>query len=78
MENRTKEKEMQTIEEKTGLESWKLVIAKERDLIKVSIQGPRGGEKAWVRIPAKDLVSALNREMGNINAGKLGGRKEGE
>jgi len=53
---------METIEEQTGLSCWKLVIVKEdKDRVKVAIQGVRGGEKAWVRIPLKDLEGAVLR-----------------
>ena len=55
---------MQTIDELTGLSCWKLVVVKEAEgIVKVAIQGPRGGEKAWVRIPAKDLRDAIAKEL---------------
>jgi len=55
---------VQEIEELTGTPSWKLVIVKESPGgVKVAIQGPRGGEKAWVRITAADLREAVNKEL---------------
>ena len=54
---------MKTIDELTGLTPWKLKIEAEGELVRVSIHGPRDGEKAFVRIPAKDLLKAVNSEL---------------
>tara|TARA_Y100000310_G_scaffold324401_1_gene386201 strand:- start:68 stop:250 length:183 start_codon:yes stop_codon:yes gene_type:complete len=53
---------MQTIDELTGLDCFQLKIEKEEDLVKVSILGPRDGEKAFVRIPGKALLTAVAKE----------------
>ena len=53
----------QIIDEPTGLSPWKLKVELEGDQVKVSILGPRDGEKAYVRIPAKALQRAVNKEV---------------
>ncbi len=55
---------MQTVDEPTGLDCYKLKIeAVDNDLVKVSIIGPRGGEHAFVMLPTKDLKNAVNKEL---------------
>ena len=51
---------MKEIDEQTG--GWKLVITREAYQVKVAIQGPRGGEKAFVRISAEALRKAVHEE----------------
>ena len=53
----------QIIDEPTGLSPWKLKLEKEGDQARVSILGPRDGEKAFVRISAKALQLAVNKEV---------------
>lgn len=53
----------QIIDEPTGLSPWKLKVEKEGDQARVSILGPRDGEKAFVRISAKALQLAVNKEV---------------
>ena len=53
----------QIIDEPTCISPWKLKVELEGDQVRVSIHGPRDGEKAFVRIPAKDLQRAVNREL---------------
>ena len=52
----------QTIDEPTGLSCWKLEISREDEMVRVSIHGPKDGEKAFVMILTKDLRAAVNRE----------------
>jgi len=54
---------MVVIEEPTGLDGWQLVITREDDMVKVAIQGPRGGEKAFVRVFTEDLENAVRSEL---------------
>ncbi len=55
---------MNIVNEGTGSGCWKLVIEKEGvDRVKVSIKGPRDGEKAWVIIPSEDLQNAVLKEL---------------
>ena len=63
---------MRVIEEPTGLEAWKLKLeANEGGMAKVTIVGPRGGQKESVVIPAKDLLlaaSAVYQEVQELEA----------
>jgi hypothetical protein len=61
---------MRQIDEATGLNSWNLRIVKESEgVVKVGIYGPRGRQKAWVRIPPKDLLEAVCKELSKIETG---------
>lgn len=53
----------QIIDEPTGLSPWKLKVEREGSQVRVSILGPKDGEKAFVRLPAKDLQLAVNKEV---------------
>ena len=54
---------VQIIDEPTGLSPWKLKVELKGDQVRVSILGPRDGEKAFVLISAKDLQRAVNKEL---------------
>ena len=47
------------IEEQTGLNCWKVKIETHDDQVRLTILGPKNGEKAFVEVPLKDLKNAV-------------------